>query len=169
MAKCTYPNGPAPIPCSSFNKDGSLYAYAVSYDWSRGYSDYQPQQMKNTILLHQVKEDEVKAKPKAATSVAGRNTNKPSRGNLAVALMLVAKGATGRAAALLTSTLTGATRAIASSSLAGSSDNVDFGFKDVPRDQKANLVAQVFSSVASSYDVMNDLMSAGLHRVWKDQ
>ncbi|GFH20111.1 ubiquinone biosynthesis methyltransferase COQ5 [Haematococcus lacustris] len=42
-------------------------------------------------------------------------------------------------------------------------------FKDVPRDQKANLVAQVFSSVASSYDVMNDLMSAGLHRVWKDQ
>ncbi|KAJ9518687.1 hypothetical protein QJQ45_018725 [Haematococcus lacustris] len=169
MAKCTYPNGPAPIPCSSFNKDGSLYAYAVSYDWSRGYSDYQPQQMKNTILLHQVKEDEVKAKPKAATSVAGRNTDKPSRGNLAVALMLVAKGATGRAAALLTFTLTGATRTIASSSLAGSSDNVDFGFKDVPRDQKANLVAQVFSSVASSYDVMNDLMSAGLHRVWKDQ
>ncbi|GMH62669.1 hypothetical protein TrRE_jg2565 [Triparma retinervis] len=44
-----------------------------------------------------------------------------------------------------------------------------FGFKDVLKEDKAGLVGGVFSSVASSYDVMNDLMSAGLHRVWKDQ
>ena len=43
------------------------------------------------------------------------------------------------------------------------------GFKEVPREAKAALVGAVFSSVASSYDVMNDLMSAGMHRLWKDQ
>ncbi len=43
-----------------------------------------------------------------------------------------------------------------------------FGFRDVPEDEKPALVRQVFSSVASRYDVMNDLMSAGVHRVWKD-
>lgn len=39
----------------------------------------------------------------------------------------------------------------------------------MPRDEKVNLVAEVFSSVASSYDVMNDLMSGGMHRLWKDR
>lgn len=43
------------------------------------------------------------------------------------------------------------------------------GFKEVPREQKQGLVGQVFSSVASSYDVMNDLMSGGMHRLWKDR
>jgi demethylmenaquinone methyltransferase/2-methoxy-6-polyprenyl-1,4-benzoquinol methylase len=43
----------------------------------------------------------------------------------------------------------------------------DFGFQQVPEEDKARRVAGVFSSVAGSYDVMNDLMSAGLHRVWK--
>lgn len=66
QAKSMYGTQPAPIPCAAFNRDGSLYAYAVSYDWSRGYSEYNPQTMKNTILIHPVKEDEVKAKPKAA-------------------------------------------------------------------------------------------------------
>lgn len=42
-----------------------------------------------------------------------------------------------------------------------------FGFRQVPESEKASRVAQVFDSVASRYDVMNDLMSAGLHRVWK--
>jgi demethylmenaquinone methyltransferase/2-methoxy-6-polyprenyl-1,4-benzoquinol methylase len=42
-----------------------------------------------------------------------------------------------------------------------------FGFKDVDADDKAHLVRGVFSSVASRYDLMNDLMSAGVHRVWK--
>ena len=44
-----------------------------------------------------------------------------------------------------------------------------FGFKQVDAEQKSSLVKQVFSSVASKYDLMNDLMSAGLHRVWKDK
>jgi demethylmenaquinone methyltransferase / 2-methoxy-6-polyprenyl-1,4-benzoquinol methylase len=43
----------------------------------------------------------------------------------------------------------------------------DFGFEHVPENEKARRVAQVFDSVASRYDVMNDLMSAGLHRIWK--
>lgn len=43
------------------------------------------------------------------------------------------------------------------------------GFQEVPREKKQSLVAEVFSSVASSYDVMNDLMSGGMHRLWKDQ
>ena len=43
----------------------------------------------------------------------------------------------------------------------------DFGFQEVPEDEKAKRVGGVFTSVARSYDVMNDLMSLGLHRVWK--
>ena len=43
----------------------------------------------------------------------------------------------------------------------------DFGFRTVPEDEKAEHVGAVFSSVAEQYDLMNDLMSAGLHRRWK--
>src|SRR3954464_444892 len=43
-----------------------------------------------------------------------------------------------------------------------------FGFRDVPLGDKQTLVNDVFHSVASRYDLMNDLMSGGLHRVWKD-
>ena len=42
-----------------------------------------------------------------------------------------------------------------------------FGFEQVPEGEKAGRVGQVFSSVASRYDLMNDLMSLGLHRIWK--
>ncbi|MEO7431010.1 MAG: bifunctional demethylmenaquinone methyltransferase/2-methoxy-6-polyprenyl-1,4-benzoquinol methylase UbiE [Dokdonella sp.] len=42
-----------------------------------------------------------------------------------------------------------------------------FGFRDVAEDDKARLVGQVFTSVARNYDVMNDLMSFGVHRLWK--
>jgi demethylmenaquinone methyltransferase / 2-methoxy-6-polyprenyl-1,4-benzoquinol methylase len=42
-----------------------------------------------------------------------------------------------------------------------------FGFRDVPVAEKKKLVGQVFSSVAQQYDLMNDLMSLGIHRVWK--
>lgn len=43
-----------------------------------------------------------------------------------------------------------------------------FGARSVPEDEKAGLVHEVFTSVASRYDLMNDLMSAGIHRIWKD-
>ena len=43
-----------------------------------------------------------------------------------------------------------------------------FGYRDVPLSDKQTLVNDVFHSVAQRYDLMNDLMSAGLHRVWKD-
>jgi demethylmenaquinone methyltransferase/2-methoxy-6-polyprenyl-1,4-benzoquinol methylase len=43
-----------------------------------------------------------------------------------------------------------------------------FGFREVPEDDKEALVKEVFSSVAARYDLMNDLMSAGVHRIWKD-
>jgi demethylmenaquinone methyltransferase/2-methoxy-6-polyprenyl-1,4-benzoquinol methylase len=42
-----------------------------------------------------------------------------------------------------------------------------FGFKEVPEPEKARHVAGVFDSVASKYDLMNDVMSVGLHRLWK--
>ena len=48
-----------------------------------------------------------------------------------------------------------------------SSEQTHFGFKQVARDQKASMVADVFHSVAAKYDVMNDLMSMGIHRLWK--
>ena len=43
-----------------------------------------------------------------------------------------------------------------------------FGFQTVPETEKAGRVQGVFNSVASKYDIMNDLMSAGVHRIWKD-
>jgi demethylmenaquinone methyltransferase/2-methoxy-6-polyprenyl-1,4-benzoquinol methylase len=43
----------------------------------------------------------------------------------------------------------------------------DFGFEKVPDEEKAKKVAGVFSSVADRYDLMNDLMSGGMHRLWK--
>jgi demethylmenaquinone methyltransferase/2-methoxy-6-polyprenyl-1,4-benzoquinol methylase len=42
-----------------------------------------------------------------------------------------------------------------------------FGYRDVPVGEKQKLVGEVFSSVASKYDVMNDMMSFGIHRIWK--
>ena len=48
------------------------------------------------------------------------------------------------------------------------SRTTSFGFKDVAEDERQSLVNEVFSEVADRYDLMNDLMSAGLHRIWKD-
>lgn len=45
--------------------------------------------------------------------------------------------------------------------------NIDFGFTQVPESEKVRKVADVFDSVAQRYDLMNDLMSGGLHRLWK--
>jgi demethylmenaquinone methyltransferase/2-methoxy-6-polyprenyl-1,4-benzoquinol methylase len=46
-------------------------------------------------------------------------------------------------------------------------ETTHFGFETVPRDEKSQRVRNVFDSVASRYDLMNDLMSGGLHRLWK--
>jgi demethylmenaquinone methyltransferase / 2-methoxy-6-polyprenyl-1,4-benzoquinol methylase len=47
-------------------------------------------------------------------------------------------------------------------------DRASFGYRDVPASEKAEMVARVFESVAPRYDLMNDLMSAGVHRLWKN-
>jgi len=51
---------------------------------------------------------------------------------------------------------------------AGAMDKVSFGFEEVSPEEKTARVGSVFSRVASRYDLMNDLMSGGLHRQWKD-
>jgi demethylmenaquinone methyltransferase/2-methoxy-6-polyprenyl-1,4-benzoquinol methylase len=48
------------------------------------------------------------------------------------------------------------------------SSTASFGYRDVPEAEKEGLVREVFSSVARRYDLMNDLMSGGIHRLWKD-
>ena len=48
-----------------------------------------------------------------------------------------------------------------------STGTTHFGYSEVPVDDKADLVRGVFDSVATRYDIMNDLMSAGMHRLWK--
>src|SRR5580693_992023 len=49
----------------------------------------------------------------------------------------------------------------------GTNGEVDFGYRRVKAKEKAQLVREVFDSVAPRYDLMNDLMSAGIHRLWK--
>jgi len=47
-------------------------------------------------------------------------------------------------------------------------DTASFGYREVPEAEKEGLVREVFSSVARRYDLMNDLMSGGVHRIWKN-
>ena len=49
------------------------------------------------------------------------------------------------------------------------SNKTNFGKKEVSREEKTNLVNNVFSSVTENYDLMNDIMSFGIHRIWKDK
>jgi demethylmenaquinone methyltransferase/2-methoxy-6-polyprenyl-1,4-benzoquinol methylase len=49
------------------------------------------------------------------------------------------------------------------------SEQVSFGYEDIPAEQKTARVGAVFSNVARKYDMMNDAMSAGMHRLWKDR
>lgn len=49
------------------------------------------------------------------------------------------------------------------------SEQVSYGYQDVDPEEKTRRVGSVFSRVAKSYDLMNDLMSGGMHRLWKDQ
>lgn len=67
------------------------------------------------------------------------------------------------------STLVVAQRTFTTGSAPATSDaKIDFGFKEINREDKEKMVGKVFSSVAESYDVMNDAMSLGIHRCWKD-
>ena len=50
---------------------------------------------------------------------------------------------------------------------AGSATQSSFGFREVAENERQVLVNEVFSAVAERYDLMNDLMSGGLHRLWK--
>ncbi len=49
-----------------------------------------------------------------------------------------------------------------------SEKTIDFGFDDIPLNEKASRVRGVFDAVAGKYDLMNDAMSMGVHRIWKD-
>jgi demethylmenaquinone methyltransferase/2-methoxy-6-polyprenyl-1,4-benzoquinol methylase len=49
------------------------------------------------------------------------------------------------------------------------SETVSFGYEDVAPEEKTRRVGEVFSGVAAKYDIMNDAMSGGLHRLWKDR
>ena len=51
-----------PITSGTFNRDGRIYAYAVSYDWGKGAENHNPQQNNNHILLHATQESEVKSR-----------------------------------------------------------------------------------------------------------
>ena len=53
-------------------------------------------------------------------------------------------------------------------SVSAPAEQASFGYRDVPAAEKAGLVARVFESVAPRYDLMNDLMSVGVHRLWKN-
>ena len=44
-----------------------------------------------------------------------------------------------------------------------------FGYKDINSSEKPDMVNSIFTSVSNKYDIMNDLMSFGLHRLWKEQ
>ncbi len=72
-------------------------------------------------------------------------------------------------------TIKGRDRAMASAEHTAGKDNIDpagmetsFGYQSVNRGEKQERVNDVFHNVASRYDLMNDFMSAGMHRVWKD-
>ncbi|KAJ3045661.1 hypothetical protein HDV00_007787 [Rhizophlyctis rosea] len=58
-----FPSSGTPIPCSAFNRNGSIFAYAYSYDWSRGYEASSQQNNKNQIFLHATREEDVKPRP----------------------------------------------------------------------------------------------------------
>ncbi|XP_022725624.1 protein RAE1-like isoform X4 [Durio zibethinus] len=63
MSRCSQP-----IPCSTFNNDGSLFAYSVCYDWSKGAENHNPATAKTYIFLHLPQDSEVKSKPRIGTS-----------------------------------------------------------------------------------------------------
>ncbi|RLN46180.1 hypothetical protein BBJ29_007652 [Phytophthora kernoviae] len=85
-------------------------------------------------------------------------------------ILLVLRRASRAASALRSlSTAAGASSSTSSASAAAApGSTTHFGFQQVPEDDKEKMVASVFHNVAERYDVMNDFMSGGMHRVWKD-
>jgi mRNA export factor len=59
----TFESAPGPISATTFNRNGTIFAYAVSYDWSKGHSGMTPGHP-NKLMLHACKDDEVKRRPK---------------------------------------------------------------------------------------------------------
>ncbi|KAG1805064.1 uncharacterized protein HD556DRAFT_1218688, partial [Suillus plorans] len=59
----TFEAAPGPISATTFNRNGTIFAYAVSYDWSKGHSGMTPGHP-NKLMLHACKDDEVKRRPK---------------------------------------------------------------------------------------------------------
>jgi len=57
-----YPSVGGTIPTTAFNRNGTVFAYAVSYDWSKGHSGNTPN-YPNKVMLHPIKEDEAKPRP----------------------------------------------------------------------------------------------------------
>jgi mRNA export factor len=60
------PRCPASIPCGAFNMDGSMLAYAASYDWSKGAEAHNAASAQNAIYLHATQEVEVKPRPRTS-------------------------------------------------------------------------------------------------------
>ena len=58
------PSKPAPISCARFNRDGSMFAYAVSYDWSMGSARHSPAQAKNTLMIKKTVEKDTRPRNK---------------------------------------------------------------------------------------------------------
>ncbi|KAF9266506.1 Poly(A)+ RNA export protein [Marasmius fiardii PR-910] len=59
----TFEPAPGPIACSTFNRTGNIFAYAISYDWSKGHSGMTPGHP-NKLMLHACKDEEVKKRPR---------------------------------------------------------------------------------------------------------
>ncbi len=58
----SFPTVNVPIAATCFNRNGTIFAYAASYDWSKGHEHAQPGQM-NKIFLHAVKDEDIKPRP----------------------------------------------------------------------------------------------------------
>ncbi|KAI8047976.1 WD40-repeat-containing domain protein [Gilbertella persicaria] len=60
----TLPKAGTTIPCTAFNRTGNIFAYAVSYDWTKGHQFYSTEGQINKIMLHAVKDEEIKPRAK---------------------------------------------------------------------------------------------------------
>lgn len=70
-----FPKTTGPIPSGAFSTDGNLYAYAASYDWSKGVEHYN-NTAKHSIFIHPVQDAEIRPRPAAAAGTGGRPRNR---------------------------------------------------------------------------------------------